>query len=190
MRKAKVKNDGSCEFSRSWLYRLNSTIVVVFILCMALAIMYTAPWYTTLCFVPPFVYFGWLGLLESMQMTLIVREDGLEYRFGSGSVLTLWENLRCFAYRGNGRTITTGVELRSSVRQQVHGGKLGKMVFGEELVHYILSSLVPVPRIYDKEKKLVRVDTEKFAETPFGQKLLRYAPHLFEKEFIDAKSQS
>jgi hypothetical protein len=191
MRKAKVKNDGSREFSRSWLYRFTSIIGVGVMLSFALGIMYTAPWYTTLCFVPPFVYFGWLGLLESIQMKLIVREDGLEYRFGSSSVLTLWENLRDFAYRANGRTLTTVIELRSSIRQQVQGSKLEKIFFGEELARYIpLSNIVPVPLMYDKEKKIVRVNTGKFAKTPFGQDLLHYAPHLFEKEFINAKSQS
>jgi hypothetical protein len=161
MRKVKVKNDGSREFHPSWLTRLWTLAAAGFFLFVAFVVARDkASWY----------------------MTLTVRDEGLEYRLGSGVVLTSWDNLVRFARRDNGRVATVGLLLHNKVRQEVHGGRLDKAFFGEESVTYIpLSDIVPVPVIYNKETKQRHVDTGKFAKTPFGQELLHYAPHLFEE---------
>jgi hypothetical protein len=192
MRKAKVKHDGSREFRPSWFTRLWTFAAAGFFLFVAFVVARDkAPWYAMLCVIPLFSFIGWFAFIQATQMTLTVRDEGLEYRFGSGTVTTPWANLRRFLYHSTGRTSTMGVELGSSVRQQVHGGKLDKAFFGEEPVHYIpLSDIVSVPTVYDKEKKQARVDLEKFAKTPFGQELLHHAPHLFEESAAILKHKS
>lgn len=182
MRKAKVKNDGSREFHPSWFTRLWTFAAAGFFLFVAFVVARDkANWYMLLCVVPLFGFMGWLAFIQATQMTLTVRDEGLEYRLGSGVVLTSWDNLVRFARRDSGRVATVGLLLRDKVKQEVHGGRLDKAFFGEEPVTYIpLSDIVPVPVIYDKETKQRHVDTGKFAKTPFGQELLHYAPHLFE----------
>jgi hypothetical protein len=183
MRKVKVKNEGSREFHPSWLTRLWTLAAAGFFLFVAFVVARDkASWYMLLCVVPLFGFIGWFGFIQATQMTLTVRDEGLEYRLGSGVVLTSWDNLVRFARRDNGRVATVGLLLHNKVRQEVHGGRLDKAFFGEESVTYIpLSDIVPVPVIYNKETKQRHVDTGKFAKTPFGQELLHYAPHLFEE---------
>jgi hypothetical protein len=184
MRKPKLKNDGSREFRPAWFTRLWIWAVVGVCLFLAVYIAYNdaATWYMLVFAVPLFGFASWFGFIQATQMTLTVRDDGLEYRFGSGVASTSWGNLIRFTRRDSGKVVTLGLDLRQKVRQEVRGGKLDRFFFGAGPVTFIpLSTIVPVPMVYDKHSKKRRVDTEKFAKTPFGQELLHYAPHLFEE---------
>jgi hypothetical protein len=188
MRKAKLKHDGSREFRPAWFTRLWIWAVAGFFLFLAVYIARnTAAWYLLVCAMPLFGFVGWFAFIQATQMTLTVRDDSLEYRLGSGVASTSWDNLARFGRSNSLRVVTMGLVLRHKIQQQVRGGKLDRAFFGEEPVTFIpLSDIVSVPTIYDKQSKKRRVDTEKLAETPFGQELLHYAPHLFEGKELDS----
>lgn len=184
MRKAKAKNDGSREYRPSLTDQVGMwALAGFFFLLIVLYVKIQNSWYGLACMIPLFGLFIWVNVIQATQMSLTLREDGLERHFGSSMIFSSWHNLSEFTIQSSGRNSITGISLKSLVKQEVSGGKVERKIFGTDLQNFIrLCDVVRVPVLYDKKAKKQRVDIEKFVLTPFGKDLMQYAPHLFEQE--------
>ena len=189
MNKAKHKNDEAKVYKpegmRFWgtlvLMGMSATqIVGMIFLFRGLAMPEHIIWLIniTIAMLTLTVYFLFIQVAES---SLVIYEDGLEWRRGKSYLFAEWKNMRAIVRKNEGDAATYGIQLIKSVDVEING-LLDRFFFGSSTDYIRLTGLVTVPMRWEGFRKGNLIKLEEFAETEFGQDLMHYAPQLFEDE--------
>lgn len=120
------------------------------------------------------VFFGLSWTWQAVFVDrLIVSNEGMEFH-GMGIVgFTTWDNLSHFDWIGRGRTRYWGIRLHREIPLQMNWiARLGGY-------RRYFSDFLPITHWTTQRWTLGR-RVERFKQTPLGQDMLYYAPHLFE----------
>lgn len=125
------------------------------------------------------LFFGVMAF-QATQMKITVYEKGIEWQRGGSHVFTTWDNIKSIGRKDEGDSATFGLYLQQPV-QPTASSWLDKRFFSASVDYIRLIPTIKVPTIFKGLQGNV-IDRQALAETDFGQDVLRYAPHLFEKE--------
>lgn len=118
---------------------------------------------------------------QATRITITIHEDGIDWQRGSSHLFTTWDNIDYIGSNDEGDSTTYGIFLHNEVQAEVHSW-LDKRFFATPTAYIRLIPTVKVPTKWEGVQQGSIIDMEAFAGTDFGQNILHYAPHLFEKE--------
>jgi hypothetical protein len=114
------------------------------------------------------------------RTSLAIYEEGIEWRRGGSSMFATWDNLSHIGAKNEGDATTHGIFLHRQIESKVNSW-VDKHFFALSGDYIRLTGFVKVPINFKGLLKGSEIDFDEFAKTEFGQDLLHYAPHLFEK---------
>lgn len=176
MNKGKGKNDGLKVYRPTGLNSLNPIPFVIGLTIFPSVFIWEYGWLWICLLIPVATFVGWISFIQARRTCIVLSKDGIEYRFGQMRTFASWDNLSHFGVKHSGRgSSRKGFFLHESLRKHLLGVEYSQDFFD-------VSNVINVPTQWEGFIKGTVVDLEKFAKTEFGQDLLHYAPHLFEKE--------
>lgn len=118
-------------------------------------------------------------VFQATRITITVYENGIDWQRGGSHVFTTWDNMDTIERKNEGDSATFGIYLHEPVQPEAHNW-LDKRLFSTPVGYIRLIPTVTVPTTFNGLQGNV-IDRQAFAETDFGQDLLRYAPHLLDR---------
>lgn len=160
---------------------LTLVIIVVHLVVVAIVVheVNVAFWVVnSLLFILYMLFFGVMAF-QATQITITVYEKGLDWQRGSSHVFATWDNMATIGRKDEGDSTTFGIHLHQPVAPQ--GSRwLDRRLFSAPVGYIRLIPTVKVPTTFKGTEGNV-IDRQAFAETDFGQDVLRHAPHLLER---------
>lgn len=155
-------------------------IIVIHLIVIAIVVdeMSAAFWLVNIFLFVLYTVFFAVMVFQATQIRIIVYEKGIDWQRHRSHVFTAWDNIDRIGRKNEGDSTTFGIHLHESIQPQVHGW-LDKRLFSASVDYLRLIPTVKVPTTFKGMEGNV-IDMQAFAETDFGQDILRYAPHLLE----------
>jgi len=158
-------------------------LIVVHIVVMAIVVheINVVFWLVNiLLFILYTLFFGVMAF-QATQITITVHENGIDWQRSSSHVFTTWDNINKIGRKDEGDSTTFGIYLHEPVQPEVHTW-MDRRFFSAPVGYIRLIPTVKVPTTFNGLAGNV-IDMQAFAETDFGQDVLRYMPHLFDKQY-------
>ena len=118
-------------------------------------------------------------VFQATQITITIYENGIDWQRSSSHLFTTWDNIDRIGRNNEGDSTTYGLHLREQVQPEVNSW-LDRRLYAAPVDYIRLTPTIIVPTTLRGVKGNV-IDMQAFAATPFGQNILRYTPHLLEK---------
>lgn len=177
-RKNRVRKVYKPEGSQFWGLVFGLVFLVFHFFVMTSFWNESSAWFITLFLMPVYTFWIWSTIIEATQTRITFYDDGLELQRGGSRLFSTWENMRHIGAKSRSRNSTYGIFLSNEV-QPDNVGLIEGLVYGHSSDYIELSSIIKVPTKNSWTNR--KIDLDKFAQTEFGQDLMRYTPHLFEK---------
>ncbi|MEL6306680.1 MAG: hypothetical protein AAFR81_23225 [Chloroflexota bacterium] len=157
-------------------------IVVIHIIVVSLAGIEfdTAFWILNISLFLLYAFFFSIMAFQATRITITVYENGIDWRRNSSHAFTTWDNIAKIGRRNEGDATTYGIFLYQPIQPTVNSA-LDKRLFSAPVTYISLTPTLRVPTTFaGMDGNLINWDA--FAKIDFGQDIVRYAPHLLEKE--------